>query len=268
MLAIFNSFIYLFAILIKRFDVFDIFWGIGFILITFYNAIKSDFVSNTGYLVWILIILWGLRLSFRLGRRFVLSKEEDFRYLLFHTKPKNGPIFQIVENYLRIALLQAFLALFIALPIIFIFHISLFSKQHYFISILGMILALTGLIIEAWSDFLLDSFRSKSNIKNNQILDTGLFAYSRHPNYLGEIIFWSGLYFVALSYGGWWTIVSPVLITILLTQISGVPMVEQKMRQNPAYRAYSQKVPAILPNLRKILFGKISSRHKHNDRRI
>lgn len=264
-LIVFNSMIHLFALAINRFDVFDIFWGIGFILMAFYNAITSEYLVSVSYLVWILVIAWGLRLSFRLGRRFLLRKREDIRYARYHNKTNYNFVFKIIENYLQIALLQAFLALIIALPIIFIFHINIFGRQYSYISFLGIILAILGLILESWSDAALDQFFANSNFKPNQVLTSGFFAIVRHPNYLGEIIFWSGLYLIALSFGGWWTIVSPILIIILLTQISGVPLVEQKLRQNPIYLEYTKTVPAILPSLSRLFLNKSNHKNKHKD---
>jgi steroid 5-alpha reductase family enzyme len=103
-----------------------------------------------------------------------------------------------------------------------------------------------GFYFEAVGDHQLDQFIKNQNNKG-KIMDTGLWALTRHPNYFGEVTMWWGLYIVALSVGAWWSIVSPIIITYLLLKVSGIPMLEAKYKDNPLYEAYKRRTNAFFP---------------------
>jgi steroid 5-alpha reductase family enzyme len=105
-----------------------------------------------------------------------------------------------------------------------------------------MVLWLSGFMVQAIADYQLSSF--KKHKQPGQILQTGLWQYSRHPNYLGEIIMWWGIWLILPA---WWTLISPILITYLIAFVSGVPMLEEKYKGNPAFEAYKKRTPALFP---------------------
>ena len=105
-------------------------------------------------------------------------------------------------------------------------------------------------LFESVSDFQLLQFK-RSNPTKNEIMRTGLWKYSRHPNYFGEILIWWGLFFISSAFGRWYiAILSPITISWLLIRVSGVPMLEEKYKNNPAYQEYIRTTNALIPNIR------------------
>jgi steroid 5-alpha reductase family enzyme len=112
----------------------------------------------------------------------------------------------------------------------------------------GAILGLFGVAFESIADWQLARFRSNP-ANRGKVMDCGLWRYSRHPNYFGEACLWWGLYFIAAETGvGAWSILGPILITILLTKGSGVPTVEGRMKgRRPGYEAYVRRTSGFIP---------------------
>jgi steroid 5-alpha reductase family enzyme len=113
--------------------------------------------------------------------------------------------------------------------------------------ILGIIVWICGYCIEAISDQQLFNFmRNPAN--KGHVLDSGLWRYSRHPNYFGESTMWLGIYFMALSTPyGWTAIITPATITFLLVYVTGIPLLEKAMADNPEYQVYKQKTSKFFP---------------------
>jgi steroid 5-alpha reductase family enzyme len=115
---------------------------------------------------------------------------------------------------------------------------------------LGVLIFTVGLGFEAVGDFQMLRFR-QDPANSGKVMDQGLWAYTRHPNYFGESLVWWGIFCIALATPYWWAAwVSPVLITVLLLKVSGVTMAEQDIDQRrPAYAIYKRKVNAFIPGL-------------------
>ena len=111
----------------------------------------------------------------------------------------------------------------------------------------GALVSLTGLAHEALADAQLSRFR-KDPSNTGKVLDTGLWRFSRHPNYFGDSVFWWGLGLVALGGGAWWALVGPVVMTGLLLKVSGVTLLEEGLRRSrPGYEAYVRRTSAFVP---------------------
>jgi steroid 5-alpha reductase family enzyme len=111
----------------------------------------------------------------------------------------------------------------------------------------GVALWLTGMFFQAMGDHQLKRFRQQAD-SQGQVLDSGLWRYTRHPNYFGEATLWWGFYLIALSAGAWWTIISPVLMTFLLLRVSGVVMLEKDIQERrPGYLEYIRNTNAFFP---------------------
>jgi steroid 5-alpha reductase family enzyme len=103
------------------------------------------------------------------------------------------------------------------------------------------------MFFEVVGDYQLSRFR-RDRSNDSEVLDTGLWRYTRHPNYFGEAVIWWGFYLFALSAGAWWTIFAPLLMTVLLMKVSGVALLEKDIQgRRPAYRDYIRRTNAFFP---------------------
>ncbi|MCX6276746.1 MAG: DUF1295 domain-containing protein [Bacteroidetes bacterium] len=237
---LFMTLVFIIALTRKDNSIVDIFWGFGFIFIAFYTLVQSGEIDLRKTIVNILVLLWGLRLSIHIMIR-NRGRGEDFRYKLW----RNTWRFFYLRSYLQIFLLQGFLMLIISTPVWFI-NFSRGGALGVWDS-LGLILFGVGFMIEALSDYQLSEFKRNPSNKG-KIISTGLWSASRHPNYFGEALLWWGLSLYALSIpGGWFTLISPVVITLLLRFVSGIPLLEKKLNENPDWETYKKNTAPFVP---------------------
>ena len=224
----------------KRNDVADIAWGIGYIIICVFLFITYP-VSSVKRILYALVTLWGLRLSLHIYLR-NKNKSEDFRYKVW--RDEWGKSFYI-RSYLQVFLLQGFFLLLIISPVIHA-AIELPVKWSVFTWV-GLCLWLAGFYFQAMSDWQLASF--KSNQKNKGlIIQTGLWKYSRHPNYFGELLMWWGIFIITIPFANsFYFIIGPLTITLLLVFVSGIPMLEKKYKGNPAFEDYKKRTSVLIP---------------------
>ncbi len=184
--------------------------------------------------------LWALRLAQHILRRHH-GQPEDRRYQAI--RRRNEPHFVWKSLYL-VFLLQAVLAWVVALPLMAaVASAAAWSLLDW----LGLALMLFGLLFETVADRQLRRFKADP-ARRAGVLDSGLWRYSRHPNYFGECCVWWGAWLVALAAGAWWTVLSPLLMTWLLLRVSGVTLLEQDMpRRRPAYADYMRRTNAFVP---------------------
>ncbi len=105
---------------------------------------------------------------------------------------------------------------------------------------------MVGFFFEATGDYQLTRF-IKNPQNNGKILSDGVWRYTRHPNYFGDATQWCGYFLVAVSTGSWWTIFSPILMTLLLLRVSGVVLLEKTLETKPGYKEYIEKTSAFIP---------------------
>jgi steroid 5-alpha reductase family enzyme len=228
---------YLFAIYKKRNDYADIAWGTGFVLVCVFLLWRTP-GSPLLNVLSAMIGLWGFRLSLHIGRRNI-GRPEDFRYRQWREEWGKTVIWR---SYLQVFLLQGFFLLVIVSPVVWVS--SRASQPLSVVNYLGAGIWLTGFVIQVIADAQLASFvRIK---KPGEIMQTGLWRYSRHPNYFGEIVMWWGIFFSTITVSGSaWFFVSPLVITWLLAFVSGVPMLEAKYKDNPAFQEYKKRTSAL-----------------------
>lgn len=234
---------FLVGILMKRNDVADFAWGIGFILVAFLTMMFTPSESfDRGHLVTILVAIWGSRLSYHIFKR-NFGKPEDKRYAAWRLAW--GKWF-LVRSYLQIFVLQGVLLLLIASPVIIINTLRGGSALTVF-DVMGLLIWIIGFAFEAIGDRQLKKFISNPENKG-KIMTTGLWKYTRHPNYFGEVTQWWGLWVIALSvpFGGV-GIIGPLTITFLILKVSGVPMLEKSFEGRPDFEDYKKKTNAFLP---------------------
>lgn len=227
----------------KRNDVADIAWGLGFVLIAWLSFFISENFSIRSLLANILVSIWGLRLAWHIHSR-NKGKAEDYRYLAW--RKEWGKWFYL-RSYLQVYLLQGTLLYLIVLPILFI-NKNTGSSLNFF-DILGVLIWLLGFLFESIGDAQLSSF-IKNPSNKGKLMQNGLWRYTRHPNYFGEVTQWWGLWLIAINVPNYWlSIIGPLTITILILKISGIPMLEKKMAENPEFAEYKKKTSMFIPFL-------------------
>jgi steroid 5-alpha reductase family enzyme len=199
--------------------------------------------SGRRWLVMVLTTLWGLRLCAYLSYR-NWGKGEDPRYGKW--REASGDNFWIVSLF-KVFLLQALFLWVIALVV----QVPQMAPQPAHLTVwdgLGAAVWLTGFAFESVADRQLQRFKADPRNKG-QVMDRGLWRYSRHPNYFGECLIWWGLFLIAFSVpGGVWTVISPIIITLVLLKMTGVPLTERTtMESRPGYRDYMRRTSTFIP---------------------
>ncbi len=241
-LFLFMTLWYLVSLVIKRQDIADVLWGAGCIVIVLTSLSTVQSVTLRALVMSFLVIVWGGRLSTRIFLK-NRGKPEDFRYRKW--REEWGRSFAM-RSYFQVFILQGILMFVILTPVLYVIA-KQYEEGIFFLDVLGALIWLTGFIIESVADYQLDSFKHKK-YNRGQIIQTGLWRYSRHPNYFGEVLMWWGLYCMALSVpGGWYTIVGPVAITFLILKVSGIPLIEEHYRNNEKYQEYSKRTSSFIP---------------------
>jgi steroid 5-alpha reductase family enzyme len=229
------------ALIKKRNDVADIAWGIGFVFISWCSLIISGVYAPSAIAVTVLVTIWGSRLSWHIYQR-NKGKPEDYRYQEW--REQWGKWFYF-RSYLQVFLLQGLFLALIVFPVVFINHnaqqtLSLFDG-------LGFLVWVCGFVFESVGDAQLARFIKNPNNKG-MLMQEGLWRYTRHPNYFGEVLQWWGVWLYALSIpSGWVTIIGPLTITFLILKVSGIPLLEKKMEANPLFKEYKKKTSMFFP---------------------
>ena len=227
------------ACFLKRNDVADIAWGLGFVLMSWITFLVSEH-SARSVLVNVLVTIWGLRLVWHIARR-NLRKPEDSRYAAWRASWKHF----YIRSYLQIFMLQGLFLFVILVPVLFI-HASSRSPLG-LLDVCGLIIWAIGFFFESVGDRQLKDFLADPANKG-KIMDRGLWKYSRHPNYFGEVLQWWGIFLCALSLPyGYFTIIGPLLITFLILFVSGVPMLEKKYAGRADFEAYKKRTSMFIP---------------------
>ena len=218
----------------------DIFWSLFILVAGTHFLLGREASGSRAWLVYGLLALWALRLSFHLALR-NWNAPEDHRYQAI--RARNEPGFWWKSFYL-VFILQGALALIVALPLLPAIAAPAALGP---LDFAGIWLVTVGLLMESMADAQLARFRADP-ASRGKVLDHGLWRYSRHPNYFGEFCVWWGFYLLALAVGAWWSIASPLLMTVLLLRVSGVSLLEKDIGdRRPGYAAYVARTNAFFP---------------------
>jgi steroid 5-alpha reductase family enzyme len=229
------------AVVKNRNDVADIAWGGGFICAALTAYIMKGINETRATLVLVLVITWGMRLMFHIGIR-NHGKPEDHRYKAW--REEWGSIY-LVRSFLQVFLLQGFLLLVISLPVTL--AITRSGPQLTLLDGIGFCIWLLGFLFEAIGDFQLLQFKNDPANKS-RIMNIGLWRYTRHPNYFGEVTLWWGIFLICLSVpGSLWTVIGPLTITWLILRVSGTPLLEKRYVDNPEYAEYIKRTSSFFP---------------------
>ena len=206
---------WLFSLYIRDVSIVDSVWSLMFLAACIVFILQAPDITTRSALIFIMVSIWATR-------------------LFLHITWRSWGIF----------VFQAILAWVITLPLFTAFNAP---ADYIALDVLAILLWLTGMSFETISDWQLVRFKSNPDNKG-KVMNMGLWRYSRHPNYFGECLVWWGFYCFALNSGGWWSIISPLLITWLLLKFSGVVMLEETItKRRPAYSNYIKTTNAFIP---------------------
>ncbi|HJS46216.1 MAG TPA: DUF1295 domain-containing protein [Rhizomicrobium sp.] len=232
--------LWLLSLKLRDVSIVDIFWGPGIAGVVDIAAAIGHASGPRAAAVLLLVNLWGVRLAAHIWTR---HRDEDRRYTAMRVR--FGPNWWWI-SLIQVFLLQAILIWFVPAPLV---TAVLFShRPMLWLDHLGIGLAAFGLALEALADFQLSSFRLNPANKD-KVMDQGLWGWSRHPNYFGEAVLWWGFFIIGFAASHmWWLILSPLLVTALLLQVSGVALMEETITQRrPGYDDYKRRVSAFVP---------------------
>jgi steroid 5-alpha reductase family enzyme len=231
------------ASLVKRdASIVDSFWAVFLIVSCGTYYLSYEFDTPRGALVLALVLAWGIRLSAHITWR-NRGEPEDARYQAI--RRRHSPGFALKSLFI-VFLLQAVLAWIISLPLL---AAVTGSRPLNLLDGLAALVVLSGILFESIADAQLAAFRRRPE-NRGKVLDTGLWRYTRHPNYFGECCVWWGFYLFAVAAGGWWSIIAPLLMTFLLLRVSGVVLLEKDIAERrPGYRDYIARTNAFVPGM-------------------
>ena len=227
------------SIIKRRNDIADVAWGLGFVMLAWLAFYLGGF-SARSLVVNGLVSVWGLRLAWHIFLR-NSKKKEDYRY------KKWGGVgwLAYVRSFVQVFLLQGALMLVIASPVV---YVNLSANSGWgLLDWVGLVVWLIGFSFEVVADWQLKKFLEDKN-NEGKIVRDGLWRYSRHPNYFGEVVMWWGLLVMALPIpGGWVTMVGPMMITYLILFVSGVPLLEEKYEGREDFEEYKRVTSVFIP---------------------
>lgn len=226
--------------LLKNNSIVDIGWGIGFIIVSYGLMIYEGKITEPTLITSILITIWGVRLSYHIyGRNH--NKPEDFRYAKWR---EEWGKWVVVRSFFQIYLLQAFFMWIVSFTFIFMVPVRYGNIVIYLLTAGKWVF---GFIFESVGDKQLSDFISKPENKG-KVCTTGLWKFTRHPNYFGEATMWLAISILGfISSGSILPFVGSAFITYSLLYISGVPMVEKRNQNKPGYQEYKERTSKFIP---------------------
>ena len=235
---------WLFSIHLRNVAIVDIAWGLGFVLVAITSSLVTTGDGINRWLLPVLVGLWGFRLSTYLAWR-NHGKPEDKRYRAM--RDYRGLSFVYSSLWIVFGL-QAVILWIISLPVQLGIHTAV--NDWHSLHFIGIIIWLIGFLFETVSDYQLARFLGNPSSKG-QVMNRGLWRYTRHPNYFGDFLIWWGLFLIAVAgtwSGTWWTMIGPLLMSYLLMRVSGVPMLEEILKTTkPDYADYVQRTNGFFP---------------------
>ena len=266
--------LWLISLKMRDASIIDIFWGAGFGVVATICQLLSPLRTPYIWLLGLLPIIWAVRLSLYLAKR-NLGHGEDPRYVAMRRRSEKKGMSEMAwrrRAFFTIFLGQGLLILIVSAPVwvgVAMGHKYAqvncavppcdFPPEIYgsvdigALAVIGACLWLIGFLFEAVGDWQLTKFmRSNKNYdgpyEDKPVLSTGLWKYTRHPNYFGNALMWWGIWLVACQAPwGWVTIFAPIIMTIFLTRISGRDLLERKLKTRPAYAEYIRITPSFIP---------------------
>lgn len=249
-ILLYITFGFVISVFLHRNDIADVMWGPGIFLVVLTSYVKTPLDTHYTFPLLVLVFFWAMRIFLHIGIRFWNKAEEDFRYKIWRETWK----YFYLRSYFQIYLLQGFFMILVGSSLAFAFHMTSTVQSNIFISFfynLGIIISIFGLTFETLADLQLTKFINlkKSGLEKTMgnILKTGVWKYTRHPNYFGEVTFWWGIFIALLPVFSPILLISPLTITYLILFVSGIPILEKKYEGDKEFEDYKKVTPAFFP---------------------
>ena len=241
----FMSVLFVIGMVTKNNAIADVGYGVAFMVVITATVVQFPQTILPTLIVALLPFIWGLRLALRIYMK-NKGKPEDFRYRAW--REAWGKTF-VIRSFLQVYMLQGLVVFAVALPVLL--AIVYPSTPIGSVILLGLGMWIVGFFFEVVGDWQLARF-IKNPANAGKLMTGGLWQYTRHPNYFGEVTLWWGIWLVALSvpYGSL-AVIGPLTITVLILKVSGIPMLEKKMATHPDFVDYKKKTSVFVPWFRK-----------------
>jgi steroid 5-alpha reductase family enzyme len=241
--AVWMLLLWLVSLPLRDVSIVDIAWGLGFVLVAWLTFAISGPVTSRSLALAICATLWGVRLSGYLAWR-NLGHPEDFRYQSM--RKRYGSRFSLISLFIVFGL-QGVVMWIVSLPLQ-TGQTTGQADDFGATAVIGIGVWAAGLLFESIGDFQLARFKADP-MNEGQVMDRGLWRYTRHPNYFGDFLVWWGLYLVSFGDGGmWWSVIGPVVMSICLMKISGVTLLEKSLKKRRSgYDEYIERTSAFFP---------------------
>lgn len=249
-LALFTG-LWLVSLIVKNSSIVDMWWGPAILLIGITYQLTTNGAQSRSTMVLALLALWAIRLAWYIGARNI-GHGEDFRYAKW--RRERGASWWWF-SYVKVFVLQAVIAWIISLPIYYAISAPVPIRFNAW-DFAGAIVFAIGFFFESLGDEQLRQFKANPASKG-RVLDTGLWRFTRHPNYFGEALLWWGFGMFSVAVGGYLGLIGPAIMTFLLIRVSGVALLEKTLQDTkPEYRDYIRRTSSFLPMPRRSVDGR------------
>ena len=235
-------FVFIFSLIFNNSSIYDPYWSVEPIVILILLMTNNKINNPVAISFAIVLSLWGIRLTLNWALSFKNLTKQDWRYSMLKEKTKK--LYPLV-NLLGIHMFPTIVVYLCMVPMI---NYLIINFRNYY-SYLGIIAMLIGITLQVLSDYDIYMYHKRNKDDRRQILNTGLWKYSRHPNYLGEIVFWYGVYFVMLpvSFESWYYVIGAIVNNLMFVFIS-IPMAEKRLKTYKFnYEKYQEDTRMLLP---------------------
>ena len=237
--------VWIVSLIRKDASIIDPFWPLVFITLgaTYRFASDTEYSARPAVVLGLLFV-WGVRLSVYLFWRNA-GKGEDYRYQAM--RKRQGPRFPM-KSLFTVFWMQAILAWIVSLPLLAaVDGTNAWGVFDY----VGLVFWVIGISFEAVGDFQLSRFKADPS-NQGKVMDRGVWALTRHPNYFGDFMVWWGFFLFALGAGGWWSFLGPLLMSALLMRVSGAALLEKKLgKTREGYAEYVRTTNGFFPGPKK-----------------
>lgn len=233
--------VWLLALARRDVSVVDVFWGLGFVALVWFDRLRGPEATTAHLLLAVLVTVWGVRLAAHIAWR-SRGRGEDRRYRAM--RDEHGPSFRWRSLVTVFALQGTLVAL---LSVVFLAPQSTPGLAIGPWIWVGVGLWAIGFAFEAVADFQLLRFQRRAG-RQGRVLDSGLWRFSRHPNYFGEALLWWGYGAFAVAAGAPWALLACLAMTLLVVKVSGIPLLEAGIEsRRPGYAEYARRTSAFVP---------------------